>query len=90
MSAAGLTVGSDLEPPTTTSRRRRLSPAMIAGLVFAAILVIAVLRTVTGENDLASSGALVAALGLAVPIAWPVSAACGPSGPASSTSASRA
>lgn len=68
MSAAGLTVGSDLEPPTTTSRRRRLSPAMIAGLVFAAILVIAVLRTVTGENDLASSGALGAALGLAVPI----------------------
>lgn len=68
MSAAGLTVGSDLEPPTTTSRRWRLSPAMIAGLVFAAILVIAVLRTVTGENDLASSGALGAALGLAVPI----------------------
>ncbi|WP_286957364.1 MULTISPECIES: ABC transporter permease [Arsenicicoccus] len=49
-------------------RRRRLSGLQIAGLALLVLLFVSVLRVVTGENDLASSGALAAALGLAVPI----------------------
>ncbi len=56
--------------PAASSRSgRRLSPATWAGIVLAAVLAVAVLRTVTGAQDIASSGALGAALGLAVPIA---------------------
>jgi simple sugar transport system permease protein len=49
-------------------RRPRLSPARIALFAAMAVFLIAVLRVVTGANDLASSGALTAAIGLAVPI----------------------
>ena len=49
-------------------RRRRLSGLQIAGLALLVLLFVSVLRVVTGENDLASSGALAAALVLAVPI----------------------
>jgi len=67
MSAAGLEVGT----VTTVARapRRRLTPAHWAIIVFAAILILSVLRVVTGANDIASSGLLIAAFGLAVPIA---------------------
>lgn len=47
---------------------RRWSWRTIALLGLAVVLIAAVLRVVTGENDTASSGALAAALGLAVPI----------------------
>ena len=49
-------------------RKPRLSPAKIALIAVVAVFLIAVLRLVTGANDLASSGALAAAIGLAVPI----------------------
>jgi ABC-type uncharacterized transport system permease subunit len=62
----GATVATPEEP---TPSRRRLSPGQWAGIVLAAILGISILRTVTGVNDIASSGALGAAFGLAVPIA---------------------
>jgi len=49
-------------------RKPRLSPARIAMLALFAVFLVAVLRVVTGAGDLASSGALTAAVGLAVPI----------------------
>jgi simple sugar transport system permease protein len=67
MSAAGLEVGTEtLAPPR---RRRRITPRVWAMLLVGALLVVSVLRVVTGANDIASSGALIAAFGLAVPIA---------------------
>jgi simple sugar transport system permease protein len=68
MSEAGLQVSAERleERP---AGRARLTPVQWVLVVLGAILVIAVLRTVTGANDLASSGALGAAFGLAVPIA---------------------
>ncbi|KGN31031.1 ABC transporter permease [Knoellia sinensis KCTC 19936] len=67
MSAAGLDVGTTKVP--TKPSRRRLTPRHWALIVFGAILLMSVLRVVTGANDLASSGLLIAAFGLAVPIA---------------------
>lgn len=57
-------------PATAAAPRRRRRPApMTLSLWFlAAVLLVALLRIVTGQNDTASSGALAAALGLAVPI----------------------
>lgn len=54
--------------PAAYGRTRRWSWRTVALLALAVVLVVAVLRVVTGENDTASSGALAAALGLAVPI----------------------
>jgi simple sugar transport system permease protein len=66
MSTAGLKAG--VKVITGAVRRPRLSPARIALIAVIAVFLIAVLRVVTGASDLASSGALVAAIGLAVPI----------------------
>jgi len=66
MSTAGLKVGTKVI--TGAVRKPRLTPARIALMVVVAVFLIAVLRLVTGANDLASSGALAAAIGLAVPI----------------------
>ena len=68
MSAAGLEVGPQ---PVTTPRtgRRRFTPAQWAMVVAGAIAVVSLLRIVTGAEDIDSSGALSAAVGLAVPIA---------------------
>ena len=66
MSTAGLKAG--VRVVTGALRRPRLSPAKIALIAVTAVFLIAVLRLVTGANDLASSGALAAAIGLAVPI----------------------
>jgi len=66
MSTAGLKTGTKVL--TGAVRRPRLSPGRIALIAVAAVLVISVLRVVTGANDLASSGALAAAVGLSVPI----------------------
>ncbi len=67
MSATELEVGAEVVP--ARPRRRRFGPREWAVAGAGAILLVAVLRTVTGANDIASSGALVAAIGLAVPIA---------------------
>ncbi len=56
-------------PAEAEAPRRRSSPSTWAAVALAAVLAVAVLRTVTGANDIASSGALGAAFGLAVPIA---------------------
>ncbi|MER7073782.1 ABC transporter permease [Terrabacter sp. NPDC000476] len=68
MSAAGLEVSTE---PVATSRRRRLhlTPLHWVGVVLGAVLLVSVLRVVTGANDVDSSGLLIAAFGLAVPIA---------------------
>jgi len=66
MSTAGLKAGAQVI--TGAVRRPRLSPAQIALMVVIAVFLIAVLRVVTGAKDLASTGALAAAIGLAVPI----------------------
>src|SRR6187455_2794163 len=66
MSAAGLH-GAALVV-TEPTRKSKLDPRRILLYAVIAVFVIAVLRVVTGANDLASSGALVAAIGLAVPI----------------------
>ena len=68
MSAAGLSVGTAVVKASPPPKRRRLSPARLA-LGFAAIvLAVSILRVVTGAEDIASSGAIAAAIGLAVPI----------------------
>ncbi|HET6692922.1 MAG TPA: ABC transporter permease [Pedococcus sp.] len=69
MSAAGLSVGTTATtaPPPPT-KRRRLSPAMLSLGFAGVVLVISVLSVVTGAEDIASSGAIAAAIGLAVPI----------------------
>jgi ABC-type uncharacterized transport system permease subunit len=67
MSAAGLEVGTQ----TLTARpapRRRFGPREWAVIAVGALAIASVLRVVTGANDLDSSGALAAAIGLAVPI----------------------
>jgi ABC-type uncharacterized transport system permease subunit len=66
MSTAGLKAGAKVI--TGAVRRPHLSPARIAIIAVVAVFVIAVLRVVTGATDLASSGSLAAAIGLAVPI----------------------
>ena len=66
MSTAGLKAGTKVIAGAV--RRPRLTPARVALMVVVAVFLIAVLRLVTGANDLASSGALAAAIGLAVPI----------------------
>jgi simple sugar transport system permease protein len=67
MSAAGLEVGTTKVPAKVG--RRRLTPAQWAIAAFGVILIVSVLRLVTGANDIDSSGLLIAAFGLAVPIA---------------------
>jgi simple sugar transport system permease protein len=67
MSAAGLEIGTQ----TTTERprtRRRYGPREWVVIAVGALAIASVLRVVTGANDLDSSGALAAAIGLAVPI----------------------
>ncbi|MGO4341326.1 ABC transporter permease [Pedococcus sp. 2YAF34] len=67
MSAAGLEIGTT----TVTDRprtRRRLGLREWAVVAVGAVAVIAILRVVSGASDIASSGALAAAIGLAVPI----------------------
>ena len=66
MSTAGLKAGAKVV--TGAGRRSRLTPTRVALMVVVAVFLIAVLRLVTGADDLASSGALAAAIGLAVPI----------------------
>jgi simple sugar transport system permease protein len=68
MSAAGLSVGTETATPPPPMRRRRLSPRVLGLAAVGLVFAIAVLRTVTGANDIASSGAIAAAIGLAVPI----------------------
>lgn len=67
MSASGLEVGT--APATRRTSRRRLSGRQWAVVGLGAVLVLSILRVVTGANDVASSGLLIAAFGLAVPIA---------------------
>ncbi len=66
MSTAGLKAGAQVI--TGAVRKPHLSPGRVALMAVVAVFLIAVLRLVTGANDLASSGALAAAIGLAVPI----------------------
>ena len=71
MSASGLSVGSEVVPESTPMRKRGLGLTRIqwVGVFLAGVFVVSVLRVVTGANDIDSSGLLIAAFGLAVPIA---------------------
>ena len=66
MSAAGLEVGT--EAVHDRAKRRRFGLREWSIVAIGALAVISVLRLVTGADDIASSGALAAAVGLAVPI----------------------
>jgi simple sugar transport system permease protein len=70
--------------------RRKLTLPWIMLIVAAGLLLFSLVRAVSGANDLTSVGQVSGALQLAVPIGLPVSAVCGPSARASSTSASKA
>ncbi|HHU09741.1 MAG TPA: ABC transporter permease [Intrasporangiaceae bacterium] len=69
MSVSTLDPAEPTDPTAVPTRRRRLPlwfwPVAIVGTIF----VLAVLRVITGANDIASSGAIGAAVALAVPIA---------------------
>ena len=67
MSAAGLEVGVTTVADRATPRRR-LGPREWLVIAIGALAVVSILRLVTGSNDIDSSGALAAAIGLAVPI----------------------
>ena len=71
MSASGLSVGTEVVPESTPMRKRglRLNRLQWVGVFLAGVFVVSVLRVVTGANDIDSSGLLIAAFGLAVPIA---------------------
>lgn len=61
----GLSTGVEVAPPVTG---RRTNWRLIAMIVAGGVLLLSVLRLVTGESDVDSSGAIAAAVGLAVPI----------------------
>ena len=65
--SAGLEVGT--QKVTAAPKRRGLTPAVWALIALGAILLASTLRVVTGANDIDSSGLLIAAFGLSVPIA---------------------
>jgi simple sugar transport system permease protein len=67
MSAAGLDIGTQTMPERPRSRRR-YGPREWAVIAIGALAIVSILRVVTGADDLDSSGALAAAVGLAVPI----------------------
>jgi simple sugar transport system permease protein len=66
MSAGGLTVGVE---ETIAPAKRRLSPVMYLYIAVAAVVVVSLIRVLTGADDLTSSGTVAAALTAAVPIA---------------------
>ena len=66
MSAAGLEVGRQAVVDKPTGRRFGLREGAVVGV--GALAIVSVLRIVTGADDIDSSGALIAAFGLAVPI----------------------
>jgi ABC-type uncharacterized transport system permease subunit len=65
MSAAGLSVGVE---PEAAPRTRRLSPGMIMVGLAGLIVLLSLVRVITGADDLTSRGQVSAALALAVPI----------------------
>jgi simple sugar transport system permease protein len=68
MSAAGLSVGTQVVTAPPPGPRRRISPLVWVVGAVVVVAFLAVLRVVTGANDIASSGAIGAAIALAVPI----------------------
>ena len=66
MSIAGLQAGAKVVRGAVG--KPRLDTRRVLMIAVATVFLIAVLRVVTGASDLASSGALAAAIGLAVPI----------------------
>jgi simple sugar transport system permease protein len=67
MSAAGLELDTTTVPDRPRSRRR-FGAREWAVIAVGALALVSLLRVVTGSNDIDSSGALSAAIGLAVPI----------------------
>ena len=68
MSATGLSVGTAVVTAPPPGPRRRISPTTWAIGIVVIVAFLAVLRIITGANDIASSGAIGAAIALAVPI----------------------
>ncbi len=67
MSASGLTAGAATEVPSPTRRRRFSWPAVLLG-VAGLLVLLSLVRVVTGAGEITSSGTVGAALALAVPI----------------------
>jgi simple sugar transport system permease protein len=65
--STGLETGTVREP-STAPRRRKMTLPLVLLYIAGALFLLAVVRVITGADDLASSGTLGAALGLAVPI----------------------
>lgn len=77
-----------LQPAAPTGRKMSL-PVLL--LVIAGVLALtSIVRIITGADGITNVSQMSTALELAVPIGLPVSAGCGPSARASSTSASKA
>ena len=66
MSATGLEAGVEREPAST--RRRKMTLPLLLLYIAGGILLLSAVRVITGADDIASSGTLNAAFGLAVPI----------------------
>src|SRR5688572_12915636 len=66
MTATGLETGTERVPAST--RRRKMTLPIVLLYLAGALLLLALVRVITGADDIASSGTLSAALGLAVPI----------------------
>ncbi len=66
MTATGLETGTERVPAST--RRRKMTLPIVLLCLAGALLLLALVRVITGADDIASSGTLSAALGLAVPI----------------------
>ena len=61
-------VDRTVAPPAPSRRRRALSPVVILLAVAGLLVLVSIIRLVTGANDITSSGTTGAALRLAVPI----------------------
>jgi simple sugar transport system permease protein len=66
MTASGLSVGTEAAP---AKPKRRLSFAMILLLLAAGIVILSLVRVVTGADDIDSSGTIAASIAAAIPIA---------------------
>jgi len=68
MSESGLAVGAKPNAPPRRRRQLRFSLPVVLLALAALILLLSVVRVITGADDITSSGTMSAALGLAIPI----------------------
>lgn len=84
------TVSATAAAPKKSGGRQKLSLPWIMLIIAGGLALISLVRVISGANDLTSVGQVSGALSSPCRSASPVSAVCGPSARASSTSASKA